>query len=292
MTSWKLGETKKKGCSIVSARIKGGTKMETVLEQILDRNNMNIAYIHVLRNKGSHGVDLMTINELSPYLKENGKELIKDILDNKYKPNPVRRVEIPKEKGGVRKLGIPTVVDRVIQQAINQVLTPYFETIFSDNSYGFRPKRSCHDALKKAVRYMNEGKTWVVDIDLEKFFDKVNHDKLMYKVALIIKDKRVLKLIRAYLNSGILINGIITTTEEGTPQGGPLSPLLANIMLHDVDMELERRGLSFVRYADDIQIYVKSPRAGERVMASITDYIEGKLKLKVNQNKSNVGQVF
>lgn len=266
--------------------------METLLETILSKDNLNMAYLQVKRNKGSHGVDGMKYTELHGFLKQHGEELIQQLLAGKYKPQPVRRVEIPKDDGGVRLLGIPTVVDRFIQQAISQALTPIFEEVFSDNSFGFRPKRSAHDALLKAQTYMNEGKHWVVDIDLEKFFDRVNHDKLMHHVSVEVKDKRVLKLIRAYLNSGVLINGLINLSDEGTPQGGPLSPLLSNIMLNELDKELERRGLSFVRYADDCQIYVKSPRAGERVMKGVTDFIEAKLKLKVNKVKSKVQPIF
>lgn len=262
------------------------------MEQIVDRNNLNLAYLQVKRNKGSHGVDRMTIDEMLPYLKENGKQLTKKLLEGKYKPQPIRRVEIPKDNGGVRTLGIPTVIDRVIQQAINQVLTPIFEEIFSDNSFGFRPGRSCHDALNKTLEYVNEGKEWVVDIDLEQFFDRVNHDMLMFKTARVIKDKRVLKLIRAYLNSGVMINGVVSTTDEGTPQGGPLSPLLSNIMLNDLDKDLDRRGLAYVRYADDVQIYVGSIRAGEKAMMNVTNYLEGKLKLKVNKEKSSIKKIF
>ncbi len=268
--------------------------METtqIMESILNRNNLNAAYIQVKRNKGSHGVDNMSIHEMLPYLKENGQNIIQKILEGYYKPQPVRRVEIPKPNGGKRLLGIPTVIDRLVQQAIAQVISPYFEEIFSENSYGFRKGKSCHDALLKAKSYIEEGYEWVVDIDLEKFFDRVNHDMLMARVARVIKDKRVLKLIRKYLNSGVLINGVIVINEEGTPQGGPLSPLLSNIMLDDLDKELEKRNLRFVRYADDCQIYVKSSRAAERVMESVSNFIETKLKLKVNREKSEIGKPF
>jgi group II intron reverse transcriptase/maturase len=268
--------------------------METteLMEKVLDRNNLNTAYLQVKRNKGSHGIDKMTIDELLPYLKENGQRLIQEIREGSYKPKPVRRVEIPKPSGGKRMLGIPSVIDRLIQQAIAQVITPYFEEIFSDNSFGFRPGRSTHDALKRAKAHIEEGNEWVVDIDLEKFFDRVNHDMLMARVARVIKDKSVLKLIRKYLNSGVLVNGIITVSDEGTPQGGPLSPLLSNIMLDDLDKELKRRNLAFVRYADDVQIYVKSPRAAERVMEGVTSFIEKKLKLKVNREKTEIGKPF
>jgi len=268
--------------------------METIelLEKVLDRNNLNMAYRQVVRNKGSHGVDKMSTDELLGYLKENGKELVSQLKDGVYTPSPVRRVEIPKPNGGTRVLGIPNVKDRFIQQAITQVIAPCFEEIFSEYSFGFRPERSCHDALLQAKVFIEEGYEWVVDIDLEKFFDRVNHDMLMARVARIIKDKRILKLIRKYLKSGVLINGIITRSEEGTPQGGPMSPLLSNIMLDDLDKELERRGLRFVRYADDVQIYVKSPRAAERVMESVTKFIEKTLKLKVNRDKSEIGKPF
>lgn len=268
--------------------------METtkLMEKVLERDNLNLAYLQVKRNKGSYGVDKMTVDELLPYLKGQGNELIQRIREGKYNPQPVRRVEIPKPNGGKRMLGIPSVTDRMIQQAIAQVITPHFEEIFSNNSYGFRPGRSTHDALQKAKAHIEAGNEWVIDIDLEKFFDRVNHDMLMARVARVIKDKLVLKLIRKYLKSGTMINGIITISEEGTPQGGPLSPLLSNIMLDDLDKELERRKLNFVRYADDIQIYVKSPRAAERVMEGITQFIESKLKLKVNREKTQIGKPF
>lgn len=268
--------------------------METVelLEKVLERNNLNMAYRQVVRNKGSHGVDKMSTDQLLRFLKDNGQELISQLMDGTYTPLPVRRVEIPKPNGGTRILGIPSVKDRFIQQAITQVIAPCFEEIFSENSFGFRPERSCHDALKQAKSFIGEGYEWVVDIDLEKFFDTVNHDMLMARVARIIKDKRILKLIRKYLKSGILINGIIMRSEEGTPQGGPMSPLLSNVMLDDLDRELENRNLRFVRYADDVQIYVKSARAAERVIESVTKFIEKTLKLKVNRSKSEIGKPF
>jgi len=268
--------------------------METVelLEKVLERNNLNMAYRQVVRNKGSHGADKMSTDQLLGFLKENGQELISQLKDGTYNPLPVRRVEIPKPNGGTRILGIPSVKDRFIQQAITQIIAPCFEEVFSEYSFGFRPERSCHDALKQAKSFIEEGYEWVVDIDLEKFFDKVNHDMLMARVARIVKDKRILKLIRKYLKSGILINGIVMRSEEGTPQGGPMSPLLSNVMLDDLDKELEKRGLRFVRYADDVQIYVKSARAAERVMASVTKFIEKSLKLKVNRCKSEIGKPF
>jgi group II intron reverse transcriptase/maturase len=234
----------------------------------------------------------MTVAELRPYLKERWLE-IREALDRQtYKPSAVRRVEIPKPDGGVRQLGIPTVLDRLLQQAIAQELTPLFEPLFSAQSYGFRPGRSAHQAVKQAQEYAQAGYDWVVDIDLEKFFDRVNHDKLMARVARVVKDKRVLKLIRAYLNSGVMVNGVVQDTEEGTPQGGPLSPLLSNIMLDDLDKELEKRGHKFVRYADDCNIYVQTQRAGERVMESVKGFLEKKLKLKVNLKKSKVDRAF
>jgi len=261
-----------------------------LMEKILAKDNMNQAYKQVVRNRGKHGIDGMTVDELLPYLKENGDQLRKDILQGKYKPKSVRRVEILKSDRGVRLLGIPPVIDRMIQQAIAQQLISIFELKFSDNSYGFRPNRNAHQAIEKARQYINEGYTWVVDIDLEKYFDTVNHDKLMSLVAREVKDKRVLKLIRAYLNSGVMINGVVIETDKGCPQGGPLSPLLSNIMLNELDKELEERNHKFCRYADDNQLYVKSRKTAERVMKSITKFIEDKLKLKVNKEKSAIGR--
>ena len=259
-----------------------------LLEKIVERDNLNTAYKRVKANRGSHGVDEMTVDELLPYLKEHGQAIRQAVLEGSYTPKPVRRVEIPKPGGGVRQLGIPTVLDRMIQQAILQVLTPIFDPDFSEHSYGFRPGRSAKEAVLKAKDHIEAGYTWVVDIDLARYFDTVNHDKLMSLVARKVKDKRVLKLIRAYLNSGVMINGVVVEVEEGCPQGGPLSPLLSNIMLDELDKELEKRGHKFCRYADDCNAYVKSKRAGERVMQSITEYLEKKLKLKVNQEKSAV----
>ncbi|EGD50846.1 RNA-directed DNA polymerase (Reverse transcriptase) [Thermoanaerobacter ethanolicus JW 200] len=229
-----------------------------MLEMIVERRNMEAAYKRVVANKGSHGVDGMGVDELLPYLKENWPTIKQQLLEGKYKPQPVRRVEIPKPDGGVRLLGIPTALDRLIQQAIAQILNRVYNHTFSDSSYGFRPGRSAKDAIKAAEAYINEGYTWVVDMDLEKFFDRVNHDIIMSKLEKRIGDKRVLKLIRRYLESGVMINGIKISTEEGTPQGGPLSPLLANIILDELDKELEKRGHKFCRYADDCNIYVKS----------------------------------
>ena len=259
-----------------------------LLDKVVDRNNLNLAYKRVKRNGGSHGVDGMKVEELLLYLKQQGDQIRHDLLEGKYRPHPVRRVEIPKSDGGVRLLGVPTVVDRMIQQAIVQILTPVFEKEFSDYSYGFRSGKSAHDAIKQAQVYLTEGYTTVVDIDLEKFFDRVNHDKLMYLLSKRILDKRLLRLIRRYLESGVMISGLINLSREGTPQGGPLSPLLSNVMLHELDMELERRSHRFCRYADDCSIYVKSKRAGERVKSSISEFIEQRLKLKVNRAKSAV----
>ncbi|WP_252501985.1 group II intron reverse transcriptase/maturase [Sporosarcina sp. Marseille-Q4943] len=259
-----------------------------LMERILSRENLLSALKRVERNKGSHGVDGMPVQNLRKHFLEHWESMKMELLQGTYEPQPVRRVEIPKPDGGVRLLGIPTVIDRFIQQAIAQVLTSLYDPTFSDHSYGFRPNRSAHDGVRKAKGYIQEGNRWVVDIDLEKFFDKVNHDKLMGTLTKRIKDKRLLKLIRKYLKSGIMINGLVTTNEEGTPQGGPLSPLLSNIVLDELDKELEKRGHKFVRYADDCNIYVRSKKAGNRVMSSITLFIEGKLKLKVNPNKSAV----
>ena len=258
------------------------------LERILSRENLLLAMKRVISNKGSHGVDGMTVYELKQFLQMNWIRIREDIFNNEYKLMPVRRVEIPKHSGGTRLLGIPTVLDRFIQQAVAQELNLIYDENFLENSFGFRPRRDVKSAIKKAESYINEGYRWGVDIDLEKFFDKLNHDILMYKLSKVIKDKRVLKLIRKYLQSGIMINGIVVSNEEGTPQGDTLSPLLSNIMLDELDKELEKRGHKFCRYADDCNIYVKSKRSGERVMENITSFIEGKLKLKVNINKSAV----
>lgn len=247
-----------------------------------------MALDRVRRNRGSHGVDGMTVDELPAYLETAWPFVKEELISGTYKPQPVRRVEIPKPDGGTRLLGIPTVVDRVIQQAIAQVLMPVFEETFSGSSYGFRPLRGAHDAVKKSREYIEQGYTWVVDIDLEKFFDRVNHDILMSRIARKVKDKKVLKLIRKYLECGVLENGLKVSTGEGTPQGGPLSPLLANILLDDLDKELEKRGHKFCRYADDCNIYVRSERAGRRVMEGVRRILTEKLKLKVNESKSAV----
>ncbi|MHC1720312.1 MAG: group II intron reverse transcriptase/maturase [Clostridiaceae bacterium] len=259
-----------------------------LLEEIVSSNNLNEAYKKVKRNNGSHGVDKMSVDELLQYLKENGNQLRQSIIDGTYKPSAVRRVEIPKPDGKKRPLGIPTVVDRVIQQAIAQVLSPVFEETFSEYSYGFRPGRNAHQALAKCKEYMDDGYRWAVDIDLKKYFDTVNHDKLIGLVYKEVKDVRVITLIRRFLNAGVMENGLTKPTEEGVPQGGNLSPLLSNIMLNELDRELERRGLKFCRYADDCNIYVKTKKAALRVMDSISKFIEKDLKLKVNHEKSKV----
>ena len=259
-----------------------------LLKQILSRENMLLALKRVEKNKGSHGVDMMPVRNLRQHIVENWSSIKEAILKGTYNLMPVRRVEIPKPDGGVRLLGIPTVTDRLIQQAIAQVLSKIYDPMFSEHSYGFRPNRSAHDAVRKAKGYIRDGFRWVVDMDLEKFFDKVNHDRLMSTLAKTVNDKPLLKLIRKYLQAGVMINGVVSSTSQGTPQGGPLSPLLSNIVLDELDKELEKRGHKFVRYADDCNIYVKSKRAGERTMASIQRFIEEKLRLKVNIKKSAV----
>lgn len=259
-----------------------------MMERILARPNLLQAIKRVEKNKGSHGVDQMTTKDLRNHLMENWTAILDSLRSGTYQPKPVRRVEIPKPNGGTRKLGIPTVTDRFIQQAIAQQLTLVFDPTFSESSYGFRPNRRAHTAVKQAKAYMEEGYRWVVDMDLEKFFDKVNHDRLMAKLATEIDDKALLRLIRQFLRAGVLENGLVRPITEGAPQGGPLSPLLSNIVLDELDKELESRGHRFVRYADDFHIYVKSKRAGERVMKSVTSFIEKKLRLKVNREKSAV----
>jgi len=262
---------------------------EMLLEEVLRRENMLSALRRVRSNKGAPGIDGMTVEELVPYLKAEWPRIREELLKGAYYPMPVRQVEIPKPSGkGMRPLGIPTVLDRMIQQAILQVFTPIFDLHFSDSSYGFRPGRCCHDAVRAAQGYVGSGYRFVVDLDLEKFFDRVNHDVLMARVARRVKDKRLLRLLRRYLESGVMVGGVIQGREEGTPQGGPLSPLLSNILLDDLDKELERRGHHFCRYADDCNIYARSKAAGERVMESITRFLEKRLRLKVNREKSAV----
>lgn len=263
---------------------------EQLMEEVCERENCKQALARVKANKGSAGVDGMTVQQLPEYLKQHWPVIREQLLSGTYKPQPVKRVEIPKPDGGIRKLGIPTVLDRLIQQAVMQVLQRKWDRTFSEHSYGFRPGRSAHQAVEQAQKYIAEGYRWVVDLDLEKFFDRVNHDRLMAKIAERVGDKRMLKLIRAFLTAGVLEDGLVNPVDEGTPQGGPLSPLLSNIVLDEFDRELEQRGLRFARYADDSNIYVRSKRAGERVMESMTRFIATKLKLKVNQQKSMVAR--
>ena len=265
---------------------------DNLMEQILHKDNLNKAYKKVKSNKGAGGVDGMSVDELLGFLRDNQKQLIQKIRDGKYKPNPVRRVEIPKEtKGEFRKLGIPTVVDRVIQQAITQVLSPIYERQFSENSFGFRPNRGAHDALKQCRTNVNEGYVYVVDMDLEKFFDTVNISKLIEVLSRTIRDGRIISLIHKYLNAGVISKGMFEKTEVGMPQGGPLSPLLSNIMLNELDKELTSRGHRFVRYADDCMIFCKSRKSAERTLNNIVPYIEGKLFLKVNRTKTCVAHI-
>lgn len=261
-----------------------------LIEKILSKENLNEAYLQVFRNKGAAGVDGVRVEELKDYLKKHGARIIADIKARKYQPQPVRRVEIPKDNGKVRMLGIPTVVDRVIQQAIAQQLTPIYEEVFSESSYGFRPGRSCEMAIIKSLEIINDGNDWVVDIDLERFFDTVNHDRLLQIIYRTIQDGDVMALISKYLKSGVMVNGEWEETVVGTPQGGNLSPLLSNIMLNELDKELAARNLRFVRYADDCNIYVRSEKAANRVMDSIKTFIEKKLGLIVNVNKSKTGR--
>jgi group II intron reverse transcriptase/maturase len=262
---------------------------EDLFEKVLHRDNLNKAFKRVKSNKGAAGVDGMTVDEMLPYLAEHGKELREKIRSGKYRPKPVRRVEIPKPDGGIRLLGVPTVIDRMVQQALVQVLQPIFDPTFSESSYGFRPGRSAQQAMKKAKEYYEQGYTRVVDIDLAKYFDTVNHDLLLGMLREKVKDGRVIWLVRCFLKSGVMANGLIHATREGTPQGGNLSPLLSNIYLDRFDKLLEQRGHKFVRYADDCNIYVKSQRAAERVMESCVQFLEGKLKLTVNRKKSRTG---
>jgi RNA-directed DNA polymerase len=265
-------------------------RQEQLMEEVCERENCWQAYKRVKANQGSPGIDGRTVGDLSDYLKQHWPRIREQLLNGTYKPQPVRRVEIPKPDGGVRKLGIPTVLDRLIQQAVMQVLQRRWDPTFSEHSHGFRPKRSAHQAVAKAQQYIAAGNRWVVDLDLEKFFDRVNHDKLMAAIARRVTDKRVLQLIGAYLKSGVMESGLVTPTEEGTPQGGPLSPLLSNLVLDELDRELERRKHRFVRYADDCNIYVRSQRAGKRVMSSVTRFLTRRLKLKVNEAKSAVAR--
>ena len=263
---------------------------EQLMEEVCERENCKQALKRVKANKGSAGVDGMTVQQLPEFLKQHWPAIREQLLSGTYKPQPVRRVEIPKPDGGVRKLGIPTVLDRFVQQAVMQVLQGKWDRTFSDHSYGFRPGRSAHQAVAQAQQYIAAGHRWCVDLDLEKFFDRVSHDKLMARIETRVSDRRLLKLIRSFLKAGVMEGGLVSPVDEGTPQGGPLSPLLSNIVLDEFDRELERRGLRFARYADDCNVYVRSRRAGERVMASISRFITTKLKLKVNEQKSAVSQ--
>jgi len=257
--------------------------------RVFSCENLRAALERVRQNKGVPGVDGMTAEELPGHLRAHWPSIRTKLETGKYRPSPVKRVEIPKPGGGQRKLGIPTVLDRMIQQALQQVLSDEFEETFSDHSYGFRPGRSAHDAVEAARGYIEAGKSWVVDIDMEKFFDTVNHDRLMARMKTVVADKRVLRLVNEYLKAGVMEGGVVVASEEGTPQGGPLSPLLANIVLSELDEKLEERGHSFVRYADDCNIFVKSERAAKRVMESTSRFIEGRMRLKVNVSKSAIG---
>jgi RNA-directed DNA polymerase len=260
------------------------------MEEVCERENLKAALQRVQSNKGAPGIDGMTVDELAEHLKQHWTAIREQLMSGTYGPQPVKRVEIPKPDGGVRKLGIPTVLDRFVQQAVQQVLQKRWDPEFSRHSYGFRPGRSAHEAVAQAQQYIAEGHGWCVDFDLEKFFDRVNHDKLMGQVAKRVEDKRLLKLIRAFLNAGVMENGLVSYSDEGTPQGGPLSPLLSNLVLDELDRELEARGHRFVRYADDCNVYVGSERAGQRVMESVKRFITEKLKLKVNEAKSAVAR--
>ena len=259
-----------------------------LMEAVVGRENMTAAYKRVVGNRGAAGVDGMSVDELNPFLHREWSRVKEDLLADRFEPRPVRLVEIPKSGGGVRSLGIPTVLDRLVQQALLQVLSPVFDPVFSESSFGFRPRRGAHQAVLQARAHVASGKRWVVDLDLEKFFDRVNPDVLMSRVARRVEDKRVLRLIRRFLQAGVMVNGLSSVRSEGTPQGGPLSPLLSNVLLDDLDRELERRGHAFCRYADDVNVYVHSKAAGERVLASITGFLEKRLRLRVNAEKSAV----
>src|SRR5271157_2559175 len=281
------GETES---SVATSGPESPARTDRLMEAVCERENLKDALRQVRANKGSSGVDGMTVVALSDYLRQHWPAIREQLLSGTYEPKPVRRVEIPKPDGGMRKLGIPTVLDRFIQQAVMQVLQRRWDRTFSDHSYGFRPERSAHQAVAQAQQHIAAGYGWVVDLDLEKFFDRVNHDKLMGRIANRIEDKRLLKLIRAFLNAGVMETGLVSPSVEGTPQGGPLSPLLSNLVLDELDRELERRGHRYLRYADDCNIYVRSERAGQRVMESITRFITQTLKLKVNETKSAVAR--
>ena len=271
-------------------RTKAGVATTSLMEAVVERGNLKLAYQRVVGNKGAAGVDQLAVSELKDHLKRHWPTIRARLLAGEYQPQPVRRVDIPKPQGGVRTLGIPTVVDRLLQQALHQVLQPIFEPTFSDASFGFRPGRNAHQALRQARQYVAQGQRWVVDMDLERFFDRVNHDLLMSKLAAKIDDARVLKLIRRYLEAGMMAEGLVTPRTEGTPQGGPLSPLLSNILLTDLDRELERRGHAFCRYADDCNIYVGSKRAGVELLYRLTEFLAERLKLTVNVGKCAVAR--
>lgn len=266
------------------------SERDWLMSQVVERANMQLAYSRVMKNRGAPGIDGMRCEDLKAWLQTNWVRVKQDLLAGRYRPQPVRRVDIPKPQGGVRTLGVPTVVDRLIQQALHQVMQPIFEPTFSGSSYGFRPGRSAQQAVAKATEHIRSGKHWVVDMDLEKFFDRVNHDVLMARVARQVKDPKVLNLIRRFLQAGMMADGVETVRAQGTPQGGPLSPLLSNILLADLDRELEKRDLSFCRYADDCNIYVRSQRAGQRIMGSVTAFLANRLKLTVNATKSAVAR--
>ena len=280
---------KRSGEAPTAASGNGRPGNDRLMERVVERGNVKAAFKRVKQNKGSPGIDGMTVDELLPWLVENWEATRAKLLDGTYRPAPVREQEIPKSGGGIRKLGIPTVLDRLIQQAVLQVLQPMFDPTFSEHSHGFRPGRSAHEAVREAQRYIQEGRRWVVDVDLEKFFDRVNHDVLMGRLEKRIGDERMLRLIRGYLDAGIMVNGVVMERHEGTPQGGPLSPLLANVLLDEVDKELEKRGHSFVRYADDCNVYVRSRRAGEDVMETLKRLYAG-LRLRINEAKSAVAR--
>jgi RNA-directed DNA polymerase len=282
----------KRGGAELGTATSGRTKSEghTLMEEVVERSNLAQAYQRVVKNKGAPGVDDVSVPEFKDWLKMHWPNVKIALLEGRYLPRPVRRVDIPKPSGGTRMLGVPTLADRLIQQALHQVLQPLFEPTFSDGSFGFRPGRGAHQAVRKAQGYIREGKRWVVDLDLEKFFDRVNHDVLMSRVARQVSDVRVLKLIRRFLEAGMMSEGLVEQRTEGTPQGGPLSPLLSNILLNDLDQELERRQLAFCRYADDCNIYVRSRVAGNRVMQGVRTFLEEALKLRVNTDKSAVAR--
>ena len=290
-----VGEAREAGREEIESRstahdTESPANTDRLMEEVCERENLKEALRRVKANKGGAGVDGMTVGGITDYLKQHWPAIREQLLNGTYEPRPVRRVEIPKPDGGVRKLGIPTVLDRFIQQAVMQVLQRQWDPTFSASSYGFRPGRSAQQAVAQAQQYIAEGHGWCVDLDLEKFFDRVNHDRLMGQIAKRVGDKRLLKLIRAFLNAGVMENGLVSPSVEGTPQGGPLSPLLSNLVLDELDRELERRGHRFVRYADDCNIYVRSERAGQRAMESVTQFIMQKLRLKVNETKSAVAR--